>query len=208
MRRANPDPAMPTKPSNPCRHPRCASVAVAGRAWCAAHQPLARVAAQAADVDRGSAAARGYGHKWRVQSLAFRGRHPVCGGYLVRGKAWTPELGKTYALVREVYAENRKPVEFLGSVDRMHYCALRKQGAGSVYELNRVECRAPAVLVDHIEPHRGNQGLFWSESNWQSLCKECHDTKTAKHDGGFRGARAAGKKPVATLDFTFQGGVA
>jgi 5-methylcytosine-specific restriction enzyme A len=36
----------------------------------------------------------------------------------------------------------------------------------------------PAVIVDHIQPHRGDAGLFWNQSNWQSLCKPCHDRKT------------------------------
>ena len=33
-----------------------------------------------------------------------------------------------------------------------------------------------ASVVDHKIPHRGNQQLFWDESNWQSLCKPCHDS--------------------------------
>lgn len=46
------------------------------------------------------------------------------------------------------------------------------------------ECRRegklkPATVVDHIEPHRGDKKLFWDQSNWQSLCKLCHDRKTA-----------------------------
>ena len=32
----------------------------------------------------------------------------------------------------------------------------------------------PATVVDHIQPHRGNQKLFWDTANWQSLCAECH----------------------------------
>ena len=35
-----------------------------------------------------------------------------------------------------------------------------------------------ATVVDHIKPHRGNQHLFWDVSNWQPLCKQCHDKKT------------------------------
>ena len=36
-------------------------------------------------------------------------------------------------------------------------------------------CHAPATLVDHIKPHRGDQALFWdSAGNWQSLCTSCH----------------------------------
>jgi 5-methylcytosine-specific restriction protein A len=43
----------------------------------------------------------------------------------------------------------------------------------------------PATVVDHIIPHKGNQKLFWDTSRWQSLCKSCHDAKTAREDGGF-----------------------
>ena len=35
-----------------------------------------------------------------------------------------------------------------------------------------------ATVVDHIVPHRGNEQLMWDESNWQALCKACHDNKT------------------------------
>jgi 5-methylcytosine-specific restriction protein A len=38
----------------------------------------------------------------------------------------------------------------------------------------------PATDVDHVVPHRGDQRLFWDESNWQGLCKPCHDAKTAR----------------------------
>ena len=39
---------------------------------------------------------------------------------------------------------------------------------------------APATVVDHIVPHRGDQKLFWDEDNWQALCKACHDRKTGR----------------------------
>ena len=42
----------------------------------------------------------------------------------------------------------------------------------------------PATVVDHIVPHKGNDELFWDRSNWQSLCKPCHDRKTASEDMG------------------------
>ena len=44
-----------------------------------------------------------------------------------------------------------------------------------------------ATVVDHIEPHRMDKVLFWCRDNWQSLCKKCHDHKTATEDGGFTG---------------------
>jgi 5-methylcytosine-specific restriction protein A len=45
--------------------------------------------------------------------------------------------------------------------------------------------RTRATVVDHKVPHRGNQGLFWDESNWSALCKRHHDVKTARLDHGF-----------------------
>jgi len=39
-----------------------------------------------------------------------------------------------------------------------------------------------ASVVDHIVPHRGDKLLFWNESNWQALCKPCHDRKTGNED--------------------------
>lgn len=33
-----------------------------------------------------------------------------------------------------------------------------------------------ATVVDHIVPHKGDMELFWDRGNWQSLCKQCHDS--------------------------------
>lgn len=33
-----------------------------------------------------------------------------------------------------------------------------------------------ATVVDHIEPHKGNQTLFWKTENHQSLCAPCHSS--------------------------------
>ncbi len=75
-----------------------------------------------------------------------------------------------------------------------------KRGYGSRWQKARerffkenplcVECRQegrtePAVVADHIEPHKGDKKLFWDRKNWQGLCKQHHDHKTAKQDGGF-----------------------
>jgi len=46
-----------------------------------------------------------------------------------------------------------------------------------------------ATVVDHIIPHKGNQELFWDESNWQPLCKFHHDQKTAGHDRNLNQSR-------------------
>lgn len=51
-----------------------------------------------------------------------------------------------------------------------------------------------ATVVDHIKPHHGDQVLFWSRSNWQSLCKLHHDrTKQSEESTGQR-------KPIIGID--------
>ena len=70
-----------------------------------------------------SAAARGYGHRWRVESKAF------------------------------------------------------------LIEPQNVFCRsckiANATHVDHIDPHRGDEAVFWNKGNWQGLCTSCSNRKSA-----------------------------
>ena len=51
-----------------------------------------------------------------------------------------------------------------------------------------VECEkagrtTAATVVDHRIPHRGDPVLFWDVNNWQALCAECHNRKTAREDG-------------------------
>lgn len=50
-------------------------------------------------------------------------------------------------------------------------------------------------VTDHIIPHKGDMELFWDRSNWQRLCKPCHDEKTAREDGRW-GHRQGGKPTV------------
>lgn len=46
-----------------------------------------------------------------------------------------------------------------------------------------------ATVVDHIEPHKGDQAKFWNHDNWQPLCATCHNRKTASEDGAFGNAK-------------------
>jgi 5-methylcytosine-specific restriction protein A len=52
-----------------------------------------------------------------------------------------------------------------------HHLCVPCQAAGQV---------VPATVVDHIVPHRGDPVLYWDQGNWASLCKRCHDAKTAR----------------------------
>jgi 5-methylcytosine-specific restriction protein A len=37
-------------------------------------------------------------------------------------------------------------------------------------------CDQPATVVDHIQPHKGAQRLFWNRTNWQPLCSHHHNS--------------------------------
>lgn len=40
---------------------------------------------------------------------------------------------------------------------------------------DRIEPNTSLLVADHVEPHRGDAGLFWDAGNLQCLCKSCHD---------------------------------
>ena len=53
----------------------------------------------------------------------------------------------------------------------------------------------PAQVVDHVVPHRGDQGLFWDERNWQPLCDwrsphNCQGKKTSREANALQGRAA------------------
>ncbi|MEQ8326528.1 MAG: HNH endonuclease signature motif containing protein [Parvibaculaceae bacterium] len=45
-----------------------------------------------------------------------------------------------------------------------------------------VMCDIPANTVDHIEPHKGDERLFWDRTNWQSLCASCHSRRKQRQE--------------------------
>lgn len=54
-----------------------------------------------------------------------------------------------------------------------------------------------ATVVDHITPHRGDQRLFWDQSNWQSLCTNHHSSdKQQVERRGFSSRVAASGLPT------------
>ncbi|KKJ75435.1 hypothetical protein WH95_18515 [Kiloniella litopenaei] len=54
-----------------------------------------------------------------------------------------------------------------------------------------VKCKAKGIIasanvVDHIEPHKGCNKLFWDTDNHQALCSPCHNsTKQADEKRGY-----------------------
>jgi len=61
----------------------------------------------------------------------------------------------------------------------------RERGYGSKWEQARADflaahptcnrCGAPSTVVNHVIPHKGDMKLFWRRSNWEAVCKPCHD---------------------------------
>jgi 5-methylcytosine-specific restriction enzyme A len=47
-----------------------------------------------------------------------------------------------------------------------------------------------ATVVDHHVPHRGDVRLFWDESNWRAMAKQCHDKKTQRETAEARGGKS------------------
>jgi 5-methylcytosine-specific restriction protein A len=41
---------------------------------------------------------------------------------------------------------------------------------------------AVATVVDHRDPHRGDQAVFWDESRWQSLCASHHSSEKQRQE--------------------------
>jgi 5-methylcytosine-specific restriction protein A len=65
-------------------------------------------------------------------------------------------------------------------------CGDRHRGSSDQHSLCLQQGRVSAAhVVDHIVPHKGDDDLFWNSDNWQSLCTDCHNMKTAREDGGF-----------------------
>lgn len=49
-----------------------------------------------------------------------------------------------------------------------------------------------ATTVDHRIPHRGDQRLFWDESNWQALCTTHHASDKQAMEKSGRAPRRIG----------------
>ncbi len=43
-------------------------------------------------------------------------------------------------------------------------------------------CGAPATVVDHIQPHKGDAIRFWSADNHQPLCAHCHNSRKQSNE--------------------------
>jgi 5-methylcytosine-specific restriction protein A len=54
-----------------------------------------------------------------------------------------------------------------------------------------------ATVVDHIDPHKGDQKVFWDKSRWQSLCETHHNsTKQRDESRGYESGSDASGRPI------------
>lgn len=68
------------------------------------------------------------------------------------------------------------------------YAAIRSMAPSSaILRCAELGLAAPmASVVDHIEPHCGNQALFWNKANWQSLCGTHHSADKQREEAAQR----------------------
>lgn len=103
-------------------------------------------------------------------------RHPSCGKLVEYGQKYCAE-------------HKRLHPEYTRSASKRGYGS-GWQKASKAYLREHPLCEecmrngkyVQAEVVDHVIPHRGDMKLFWDKSNWQSLCKRCHDKKTGRFD--------------------------
>ena len=103
-------------------------------------------------------------------------KHPGCPELVPSGQKYCPEHKKLHP-------------EDIRSASARGYNSRWRRESKQFLQLHPLcaECfrngkATPATVVDHIIPHRGDQELFWDISNWQPLCKRCHDHKTMTKD--------------------------
>lgn len=174
-------------PSRPCKKSGCgALVGVGEGTYCPAHRTAARVEVAVRDRHRGSAAARGYDASWQRARFAFLSQYPLCPGVLFPTELWTRELAQQFHALREECREHGHILIF-NPVASARGLALSSPLSAlaawldeqRIYRVEPWDVSKPAVVVDHIIPHKGDYELMWAPWNWQAITKRAHDRKTA-----------------------------
>ena len=50
----------------------------------------------------------------------------------------------------------------------------------------KVEADTSQLVADHKMPHRGDEGLFWSDANVWCICAHCHNSTKQRIEKGVR----------------------
>lgn len=91
--------------------------------------------------------------------------------------------------------EGKSPLYSTARWQRLRLRIIARDGAvcrmcGCLTTTGRADPRS--AEVDHRTPHKGNDALFWDESNLQTLCKACHGSVKARLERGNRLEREDG----------------
>ncbi|MEM1287129.1 MAG: HNH endonuclease signature motif containing protein [Pseudomonadota bacterium] len=97
----------------------------------------------------------------------------LCGcGYRIASGARCPCEQKQDA-ARKARHDAKRPSSSARGYDRRWE---RERAAYLKVHTRCVRCSAPATVVDHVIPHKGDKRLLWDRSNWQALCASCHSS--------------------------------
>lgn len=102
-------------------------------------------------------------------------KYPGCPNLVESGQSYCPEHQKKNG------AYTRRHPEYSKLYNNKRWAAFRRMYLRE-HPLCAL-CGGEATIVDHIKDHQGDWELFWSLDNLQSLCKQCHDKKTARTRG-------------------------
>lgn len=122
--------------------------------------------------------------------MPYAAKRPCCAG------GCRALVDKGYCAEHQHLAPKRQIDKYRGNSTARGYNYKWQQARRRFLSINPlcVECQSTgivkaATVVDHIVAHKGDQRLFWDESNWQSLCTACHNHKTATQDSNFAAGR-------------------
>lgn len=72
---------------------------------------------------------------------------------------------------RRARAEARRP----SARERGYSTTWDKARTGFLAKHSTCSCGAPATVVHHSTPHRGDRALFWNRRLWVPRCAPCHN---------------------------------
>jgi len=107
----------------------------------------------------------------------------------IRPRTFRPATGPGSNADRKARAHAYEARRYAESLTKRLYGTARWQGIRSQQLRDEPLCRlcladgrvTPAVVCDHVEPHRGDVDLFWA-GPFQSLCKSCHSSAKQKNE--------------------------
>lgn len=77
--------------------------------------------------------------------------------------------------------KDKRPYQYLYNAKWTRMSKAFRLGKLCVYCL-QMGISKEAEVTDHIIPHEGDVELFNDQSNWQGLCKACHDSVKAREE--------------------------